>query len=318
MTYRHASANELFAELTVHDSRETIKRALAAVRDLLGIDVVYLSSAGVPEAERSARPEGPATSVSIPLRFSDGYLYGTLECTSRDPRRPLTARDVEFMRVLGTIVSEQLERERRDLDVQRERFESMGLRALLAAIEARDSYTGEHCRSVVTLAVAVARELGLDEAGVARVEQVALLHDVGKVAVPDDILAKPGPLDEAERELVELHPVTGAQIVRAIPGLAHLAPAIRAAHERWDGRGYPDGLRGERIPLESRIAFVCDAYDAMTSDRPYRRSLGDRRAREELLDHAGSQFCRRAAQALLRTLEATPTLTFLRAERAHR
>jgi HD-GYP domain-containing protein (c-di-GMP phosphodiesterase class II) len=112
---------------------------------------------------------------------------------------------------------------------------------------------------VVESAAAVARRLRLDAGAIADVEQVALLHDIGKIAVPDAVLRKPGPLTDAEWETMRHHPVQGAEMVAAIPGLRHLAPMVRAEHERWDGNGYPDGLSGEQIPLPSRITLVCDA-----------------------------------------------------------
>ena len=178
------------------------------------------------------------------------------------------------------------------------------LRALLAAVQARDSYTAMHSRQVVTWARAVARRLGLDEHQASDVESVALLHDLGKIAVPDAILRKRGPLTEIEALLMRQHPVVGAQMVTSIPELEHLAPAIRAEHERWDGHGYPDGLAGEAIPLASRIAFVCDAYHAMTSDRPYRKALSHEAAMAEIASEAGHQFCPASAAALLEVLEA--------------
>ena len=176
-------------------------------------------------------------------------------------------------------------------------------RTLIAAVEARDAYTGEHSACVVEHAVAVARHLGLDDDAVAEVEQVALLHDIGKLAVPDTILRKPGPLDEEEWAIMRTHPISSDELIRNVPGLAHLAPAIRAEHERWDGGGYPDGLAGERIPLSSRITLVCDAYHAMTSDRPYRRALPETEARAQIRAGAGSQFCPTAAAALLEILD---------------
>ena len=157
---------------------------------------------------------------------------------------------------------------------------------------------------MVQLSARVARLIGLIRRQIAETEQVALLHDVGKVAVPDHILQKPGPLDDHERAVIEEHPVVGAKIVRSIAGLSHLAPAIRAGHERWDGAGYPDGLAGEDIPIISRITFVCDAFDAMTSDRPYRRSLGVDRARRELEANADAQFCSRTVHALMTVIDA--------------
>jgi HD-GYP domain-containing protein (c-di-GMP phosphodiesterase class II) len=291
----------LFAELAIHDSREGIKRALAAARDLLDMEIVFLSAAAAGEEERVAdRRRGTFT---VPVRFSDGRVYGSLCCSSRNRFRELTLRDERFVRVLARVIADQLEREEHEIERHRMTVETAGLRALLAAVDARDAYTAGHCRSVVDLSVKVACRLGLSPREVAEVEQVALLHDVGKVAVPDEVLQKPGALTDEEFEVVKAHPVTGARIVRSIAGLAHLAPAIRAGHERWDGRGYPDGLRGSRIPMIARITFVCDAYDAMTSHRPYRRALDPAEAVEELERHAGTQFCARCVAALLETLE---------------
>jgi diguanylate cyclase (GGDEF)-like protein len=182
--------------------------------------------------------------------------------------------------------------------------EMASLRALLAAVNARDSYTAMHSRVVVTLARGVARRLGLDKAQTIEVEHIALLHDLGKIAIPDAILRKPGPLTSHEQTLMRQHPVVGAQILASMPELAHLAHAARAEHERWDGDGYPDGLAGEDIPVASRIALVCDAYHAMTSNRPYRRAMSAAAAREEIRREAGAQFCPFAAAALLDVLVA--------------
>ena len=184
--------------------------------------------------------------------------------------------------------------------------EMASLRALLAAVNARDSYTAMHSREVVTLARGVARRLGLDEAQTSEVEHIALLHDLGKIAIPDAILRKPGPLTRHEQTLMRQHPVAGAQILASMPELAHLAAAVRAEHERWDGAGYPDGLAGEQIPIASRITLVCDAYHAMTSNRPYRRAMSAVAAREEIHRMAATQFCPYAAAALLEVLTAEP------------
>jgi diguanylate cyclase (GGDEF)-like protein len=180
--------------------------------------------------------------------------------------------------------------------------EMASLRALLAAVNARDSYTASHSREVVRLARGVSRSLGLGESETAEVEHVALLHDVGKIAIPDAILRKARSLTEHEQTLMRQHPVVGAEILASTPELAHLAPAVRAEHERWDGGGYPDGLTGDAIPIASRIVFVCDAYHAMTSDRPYRRAMSADQAREEIARSAGTQFCPVAAAALLDVL----------------
>lgn len=149
------------------------------------------------------------------------------------------------------------------------------------------------------MAEMLARRMGLSEGEAAEVGRVALLRDVGKIGVGEAILDKPGPLDDAEWEIVRMHPAIGGQIVASAQGLAHLAPAVRAAHERWDGGGYPDGLSGEDIPIASRIAFVCAAFEAMTSERRYREALGADAALRELERNAGSQFCPRAVGALV-------------------
>jgi diguanylate cyclase (GGDEF)-like protein len=180
--------------------------------------------------------------------------------------------------------------------------EMASLRALLAAVNARDSYTALHSRRVVTLARLVARRLDLDDAAVTEIEHVAHLHDLGKIAVPDAILRKSGALTQHEWTLMRQHPVVGADILASVPELEHLSPAVRAEHERWDGGGYPDGLTGDQIPIASRITLVCDAFHAMTSDRPYRRAMSADEARDEIRLHAGSQFCPRAAAALLAVL----------------
>jgi HD-GYP domain-containing protein (c-di-GMP phosphodiesterase class II) len=156
---------------------------------------------------------------------------------------------------------------------------------------------------VVEHAVAVARRLGLREAEVRDVEQIALLHDIGKLSIPDAILRKPGPLDPDEWAIMQTHPESSESLIASVPGLQHLAPCLRAEHERWDGEGYPDGLSGESIPLASRITLVCDAFHAMTSDRPYREALAFEAARAEIAAGLGTQFCPTAGAALLEILD---------------
>jgi HD-GYP domain-containing protein (c-di-GMP phosphodiesterase class II) len=179
------------------------------------------------------------------------------------------------------------------------RMESVAVRALLAALEARDGYTGQHSAVVVGLSTRIGRALGLSTRGLIEVRQVATLHDIGKIGIPDTVLMKEGPLTPAERILMREHPLIGWRIVSAIPDLRHLAPAVRAEHEAWNGDGYPDRLAGEDIPLASRIVLVADAYHAMVSDRPYRAAIGWAAAIEELRENSGSQFCPGAVEALI-------------------
>jgi response regulator RpfG family c-di-GMP phosphodiesterase len=254
------------------------------------------------------REAGVGAYLAVPLRFSDGRLYGALCAFSHSPAPSLEERDARFLWALGRLVAEQLEREEFGAQNERLAIETTGLQALLSAIEARDSYMGDHSRSVAGLATQVARRMGLPEEEVAVVQQAAFLHDVGKVAIPDSILKKRGPLDDAELETMRAHAALGARMIASIPGLAHLAPVIKATHERWNGEGYPDELSGEEIPLASRIVHACDAWHAMTSDRPYREALG-REAIDELRTNMGEQFDPRVALALVDVVEALHPLS---------
>jgi diguanylate cyclase (GGDEF)-like protein/putative nucleotidyltransferase with HDIG domain len=164
------------------------------------------------------------------------------------------------------------------------------IEALAVALLERDRYTGEHSEAVIDMSGAVARNLGLNMPEVARVRSAALLHDIGKVAIPDEILHKPGPLTDDEWKLMKEHPVIGERILRVLPGLGNVARIVRHEHERWDGAGYPDGLRGDEIPLGSRIIIAADTYHAITSDRPYRAARSHSEAVEELSRCAGTQF----------------------------
>jgi HD-GYP domain-containing protein (c-di-GMP phosphodiesterase class II) len=232
----------------------------------------------------------------------DGRFYGTLCCANHEVKIDLSDRDVQMLHVLARLTADQIERDELQREKQRLLAETAGVTALIAAVEARDSYTGEHSHSVVELATKVATGMGMRREALAEIQQVALLHDIGKLAIPDAVLNKPGPLSPDEWRAMREHPMIGGRIVSAIPELMHLGPAIRAEHERWDGRGYPDGLAGRAIPAASRIVFVCDAYHAMTSDRPYREALSNKAAIKEIFAGAGRQFCPETARALLKLL----------------
>ena len=179
------------------------------------------------------------------------------------------------------------ERER-TLELQRSYMATV--RALANAVEARDAYTGKHAERVSAYALEIARVAGLDLAGGREVEFGFLLHDIGKVAVPDAILFKPARLTPQERLVIEQHPVTGSQIVREIDFLGQAREVIRSHHERWDGLGYPDQLAGETIPLSARVFSVADVLDALTTDRPYRQGSPIAQARAMIVQDAGTHF----------------------------
>jgi two-component system, cell cycle response regulator len=179
---------------------------------------------------------------------------------------------------------------------------------LLRALAERNPELGQHISGVAELAEAVARGLHLDEEQVDHVRHAAALHDVGKVAIPDAILDKPAALDEAEWEFIRRHTIIGERIVAAAPALRQVAALVRSSHERWDGGGYPDALTGEEIPLGARIVSVCDAFDAMVADRPYRSGMDAADALAELERCSGTQFDPDVVTAFAAAWSARPVL----------
>jgi diguanylate cyclase (GGDEF)-like protein len=175
---------------------------------------------------------------------------------------------------------------------------------LLRILREREPELRSHLIGVAELALAVARELGLTGEELDELTRAAELHDIGKIAIPEEILRKPGPLDPAEWAFVRRHTVIGERILGAAPALRPVARIVRSTHERWDGNGYPDGLSGDEIPLGARIVAVCDAYEAMVSERPYRPALSPELAVDELLAHAGTQFDPKVVEIFTAALEA--------------
>jgi HD-GYP domain-containing protein (c-di-GMP phosphodiesterase class II) len=170
-------------------------------------------------------------------------------------------------------------------------------------VEAEDNYTAEHCRSVVELVTEVAEELRIPRAARQELEFAALLHDVGKIAVPKEILNKPSKLTDEEFEIIKRHTIEGQVLLDRVGGLlGRVGKIVRSCHERWDGKGYPDGIAGEEIPLAARIVFACDAYNAMTTDRPYRKAMSRDAALAEMRDNSGTQFDPRSVIALERVV----------------
>jgi putative nucleotidyltransferase with HDIG domain len=171
-------------------------------------------------------------------------------------------------------------------------------------IEADDGYTGVHCKSVVSLALAVGEELGIEPDRQRNLEFGALLHDVGKVAIPKEIINKPGKLDPEEWTIIKTHTVEGQRMLDRVGGfMRDVGTIVRSHHERWDGGGYPDMLAAEKIPVEARIISACDAWNAMRTDRSYRRALPYEAALGELVSCSGTQFDPRVVEALVRVVE---------------
>jgi len=340
LTARLAAKNEVeeMAQLVVDELHETFAFYLAAVQRLDGDGVLRLIAGRGPLAEvmaefllteqsvsegvngRVARSAAtalvsdthadpdyivrdpqtdPRSELSVAI-LVDGSVWGVLNIEAPDPS-VLSETDAALVEAIASSFGAALHRARLVGDL--EGAFTTALAALTSTVEAKDDYTACHGEDVAELAERVALRMALSGSGARDVRYAAMLHDIGKVAVPSEILLKPGPLTDEEWVTMRGHAAIGGELVGRIDAFAHLAPAVRASHERWDGGGYPDGLSGERIPLAARIIAACDTYDAIITDRPYRRGCSPRKAAQELRRVAGTQLDARAVDALLEELE---------------
>jgi hypothetical protein len=218
-------------------------------------------------------------------------------------REPLCLLAIPPLAWLMQLFSEdRAERYSKSLELQRAYRGTVML--LSEVVEYDDPYTAHHSRSIVELVDGVAKELELPEAEHHNLEFAALLHDVGKIAIPKEILNKPGPLNDDEFEVMKTHTIEGQFMLDRVGGrLGEVGEIVRSCHERYDGNGYPDGLKGDQIPLAARIIFVCDAFSAMTQDRVYRKRMSDKEALTELAANAGGQFDPDVAAALIKVIQ---------------
>jgi diguanylate cyclase (GGDEF)-like protein len=243
------------------------------------------------EAERYLpAPEGLAWPdlALAPLR-NDGALEGFISV--RDPASESEHTVEEILRLLGGIsyqAAVALERAR-NYESLEETFVST-VEALANALEANDEYTSSHTRWITDMALRLGEALGFESAELKRLELGALFHDIGKIGIPTSILQKPGPLSPDERKIIEMHPELGERILEPIGRLTEVRKVVRSCHERWDGGGYPDGKAADEIPFDARIILVCDAFHAMTTDRPYRKRLSVEEACRRLREGSGTQF----------------------------
>lgn len=249
--------------------------------------------------------------LTVPL-IARGKVIGVLQLLNRVDGDGFTGDDLRRMQLFAGILAAAVANARLYAEQKRQFLEMVT--ALSEAIERRDPYTGGHVRRVVTYSVLLGRELGLDAEQLEELRLAAILHDIGKIAVPDQILRKPARLEPDETRVMEQHTVDGAEMVSRIRTLRHLLPGIRSHHERPDGRGYPDGLRDAELPTIPRIIGVADTFDAMTTDRPYRRALSGEVAAAEIARGSGSQFCPDVAAAFAR-LYARGAFTLQEGER---
>ena len=212
-------------------------------------------------------------------------------------RTPLSPDEIQAVDILANHAAVALENANNYRKLETMYLETV--QALAAAMEAKDHYTAEHADMLASMAVGVGARLGLSAEELRDVQYAAVLHDIGKIGIPGHILNKPDKLTDEEFAVMAQHTIIGERIIANIDYLAPIAGIIRSAHERWDGHGYPDKLAETQIPLAARILLVCDAYHAMTSDRPYRPAMPEEQALQELERNAGSQFDPRVIEAFL-------------------
>lgn len=243
--------------------------------------------------------------LCVPL-FAEGKSLGVLNFGGAARKTPFTEYDRDLIVTLGRQVSVALERAR--LVERLRRAAGEAIRALVGAIEAKDPYTRGHSDRVTHYSSLIAQSLGLGDNEVNLIVRSAILHDVGKIAVPGIVLNKPGRLTNDEFLLIKNHPDRGVEIVREIKEMSQTLSTIRSHHERFDGKGYPLGLKGEDIPLGARVLAIADTYDAMTSNRPYRQGLPAATAFEEIKRCAGSQFDPEIAEIFLSRAACWPDL----------
>jgi HD-GYP domain-containing protein (c-di-GMP phosphodiesterase class II) len=226
----------------------------------------------------------------------DGAVWGVLNIEAVEPNA-FTEADAVLVEAVASSLGTALHRAAIQADL--EHAFTTTLAVLTSTVEAKDNYTANHGEDVAGLAERVALAMGLTCSQARDVRYAAMLHDVGKIAVPSEILCKPGPLSDEEWVVMRSHAAVGGELVGRIDAFAHLAPVVRASHERIDGGGYPDGLVGEQIPLGARIIAACDTYDAIITDRPYRQARTPAEAVMELQCVAGTQLDDEVIAALM-------------------
>ncbi len=278
------------------------------VRERRAPFTLMLSRADTPPSVRACMELFQMGSLLVmPLLFRDQLLGQILLCR-RIGKPPYRQGDTGMLSVLCGHMAAAIENVRLYMALEekhRSLEEAMfdAVEALAQAVEAKDAYTRGHCARTARYALEVGKRLGLGEGDLVHLKYAAVLHDIGKIGIAEAILRKPGSLEPDERHAVEQHPRHGAEIIGQVRFLRPVVPLIFHHQERWDGKGYPDGLAGEAIPLGSRVLAVLDAFDAMTSDRSYRRALSLAAAVEDLRREAGTQFDPRVVQVFLEVLE---------------
>lgn len=241
-----------------------------------------------------------AAIVSVPLQLRD-HPIGVLTVLREDSKRAFTEDDEMLLGSIGSQVAVAIENYRLNLDVERTYLET--IMALALAVEAKDPYSAGHSKRVGFYAMKIGEQMGLDQEMLRTLNDAGVLHDIGKIGIKDEILLKPAPLTADEHKIMQQHSVIGEAIVKPVRSLSKVVALVRHHHERFDGGGYPNGLKGEAIPFGARILSVADTYDAMVTDRPYRKRLTLDQTKAELKKNAGIQHDPKVVEAFLKILD---------------
>jgi putative nucleotidyltransferase with HDIG domain len=236
--------------------------------------------------------------VVIPIQ-RDGISLGRMIAVRPIQEDEFGTVEADLMKSTSMILAAHLVNQRQYVEIQ-QMFNGM-IQSLASALDAKDSYTSGHSSRVAEIAAMIAEKLEYDLEGIKRIRMAGILHDIGKIGVDDAVLRKPGQLNQEEFEQIKLHPVLGYDILKEIKLFRNILPAVRHHHESWDGSGYPDGLLGDGIPRDAQVLAVADAFDAMTSDRPYRSSIPVEQVIDILKSGRGKQWAADVVDALLET-----------------
>lgn len=267
----------------IHASRTILHRSISE-----GLSIITNDALTDSRFSSGSIIQGRIRSVMCAPLESTKTIVGAIYVDTLDRKDAFTERDLALLSALGKQAGVAVERAQ--LFEKLQQFLLDAVRTLVAAVEAKDHYTRGHSERVTLYALAIAEIMEFPPNKLTEIRIAGLLHDIGKIGVPEKILNKPGKLTPAEFEKIKLHPTLGARIVQNIKGTDHIVNIILHHHERFDGKGYPDGLKGNKIPLPARIIAIADSYDAMTSERPYRMPMSTEDAFAEILRNNGTQF----------------------------
>jgi response regulator RpfG family c-di-GMP phosphodiesterase len=251
--------------------------------------------------KRSLRGLGLKSALSIPI-LADSSIYGVLNLGKQKNKHLFDKDDADLLSILAYEAGAAVNNCRL-FEEMRELYEG-SIISLAAAIDARDHYTHGHSNRVAGIALKISRILNLPDESIEKIKLASMLHDIGKIGVPDKVLLKPGRLTEKEFEIIKKHPVYAVNILKHLPRLKGIIPIVYHEHERYDGKGYVEGLKGKAIPIESRVISVADAYEAMTSNRPYRKAMPKAKAIREIKCNSAKQFDPNVVKAFLKVIRS--------------